>query len=193
MELRERCGLRADGRGWSSASRSGTARSSRSSWSPTQSDFGSLTWWSSASDESYRCGSGEELGDALQDYDGDDTLRLPGVVAEGREVGTVSFIEAIALGSLRDGRRPHRELIGPDLDLSLAMLHQVVVPAGMRGRAAFRGCDHVAVAIAVVHERRRPDHSAFRPTRGQQQQLVTEVTNTLAALRVELIDRALVP
>src|SRR5437899_5090975 len=133
------------------------------------------------------------LKDVLQHYDRDDTLRLLRVVAEDREVVAVSLVEAIALGSFRDGCRAHLELLGPDLDLSVPMLHQVVVPARMQRRAALRGGDHVAVAIAVVDERRRADLSGLRPPRGQQQKLVAEGTDALAAPGMELIDSALVP
>ena len=105
----------------------------------------------------------------------------------------MSLVETIALGSPREGRRAHLELLGPDLYFGVPMLHQVVVPAGMRRRAALRAGDHVAVAITVVCDRRRPDLSALRPSRGQQQEPVAEVTDALAALRVELIDDALIP
>src|SRR2546428_2168079 len=193
MEPRDSYGLRADGRVLYSRSRSHAGRSSQSIWSPTPSASASSTWSSRATDGSCPPGRGRALGDALQNDDRDDTLRPRGVVAEGREIVTVSPVEAVALGSFRDRGRPDPELLGPDLDLSLPMLHEVVVPAGMRRRAALRGGDHVAVAITVVDERSRPDLSALRPARGQQQQLVAEVTDALAAPRVELIDRALVP
>src|SRR6267378_2637979 len=133
---------------------------------------------------------GAPLGDALQHDDRDDPLRLLRVVAEGREVVTVSLVEAIALRSFHDGCRADLELLGPDLDLSLPMLHQVVVPGGMCRRAALRGGDHVAVAVTVVNQGRGPDLPALRSSRGQEQQLVAEMTYALPAPGMEFIDGA---
>src|SRR6267143_2036899 len=69
-----------------------------------------------------------------------------------------------------------------------ATVSRLLVPGRMRRRAALRGGDHVAVAIAVVHERRRPDPSALRPAVCEEQQLVAEVADALATLRAEVID-----
>src|SRR5882762_9162002 len=103
---------------------------------------------------------GRPLRDALEHDDRDNALRPLRVVAESGEIVAVSLVQAIALRPLRDGRRADLELVGPDLDLRLPVLHQVVVPAGMLRRAAHRGSDHITIPITVVHERRRPDLSA---------------------------------
>src|SRR6266566_7752016 len=133
------------------------------------------------------------LRDPLQHDDRDDALGPLRVILEPREIVAVRFVESIALRSLRDRRRPDLELLATDLDCSLTMLHQVVIPTGVGRRAALRGRDHVAVAITVIDEGRRPDLSALRPARGEEQELVPEGPDPLAALGAELLDRALVP
>src|SRR5439155_1866047 len=133
------------------------------------------------------------LRDPLQHDDRDDSLGPLRVILERREIVAVRLVQAVALRSLRDRHRPDLELLATDLDLSLPVLYQVVIPTGMRRGTALRGRDHVAVAITVVDEGRRPDLSALRTARGEEQQLVPEGPDPLTAFCAELVDRALVP
>ncbi len=64
------------------------------------------------------------------------------------------------------------------------MLHEVVVPAGMRWRAALRRRDHVALAITVVHDRRRTHLACLCPTRRKEQKVVAPGPDPSSALRV---------
>ncbi len=133
------------------------------------------------------------LGNPLQNDHRDDSLRLLWIVAESREHIAVRLVETIALGPFRDRRRAHLELLRADFDLALAMLHQVVVPAGMCRCAALRRRDDVAPTIAVLDERRRAHHAALRPARREEQEVIAPGLDTSSALCVELVDNARVP
>src|SRR5262249_36024847 len=62
-----------------------------------------------------------------------------------------------------------REHLALHLELDLGRLVQVLVPAGVLGRAALRRDDHVAVPILSVDERHRPLLARLPPRRRQEQ------------------------
>src|SRR5581483_8257147 len=89
----------------------------------------------------------------------------------------------LALGDVRASRQNAVE----DLDLDVRVLREVLVPAGMLGRPAVGGDDHVAVAVPRVDERRRPRPAALPAGRGQQQDrrpLLPDVADLAAGLPV---------
>src|SRR5882762_4614961 len=133
------------------------------------------------------------LGEALEDDDRDDPLRPLRVVAERCEGVAMRLVQTVALGSLRDRCRANLELVGPDLDLGFAMLDQVVIPGGMSRRAAHRSGYDVAIAVSVIHERGGPNLSGLRAARREQEEVVTEHPDPLAALRAELVGDPFVP
>src|SRR5438552_7696218 len=90
---------------------------------------------------------------ALQHDHRDDPRRLLYAVAEaGHERGVV-VVHPVALGTLRDRRRLHVELLFADLDRRLPVLHQVVVPGRVLGGTPHRGRDDVPIAVEVIRER----------------------------------------
>jgi len=131
--------------------------------------------------------------DPLKDDDWNDSLCLLRVVAESREHITMRLVETIALGSFRDRRCAHLEFLRAHFNLGLAMLHQIMVPAGMRRRAALRRCDDVAFTITVIDKRRRAHLAAVGPTRREEQEVVAPGSNAFSALRVEIVNNARVP
>src|SRR5438093_12837639 len=116
-----------------------------------------------------------------------------GVVAESREHIAMRLVETVALDSLRNRHRALLELLRAHLNLGLAILHQIMVPAGMRRRAALRRRDDVAFTITVVDERRRAQLAAFGPARREEQKVVAKRTDAFSALRVKLVYNASVP
>ena len=133
------------------------------------------------------------LADPFQDDDRNDSRCLLRVVAESREHIAMRLVEAIALDSLRNRRRAHLELLRAHLNLGLAILRQIMVPAGMRRRAALRRRDNVAFTITVVDERRRAQLAAFGPARREEQKVVAKRSDAFSALRVEFVNNASVP
>ena len=103
------------------------------------------------------------------------------------------LVETIALDSLRNRRCAHLKLLRAHLNLGLAMLHQIMVPAGMRRRAALRRRDDVAFTMTVVDERRRAQLAAFGPARREEKEVVAKRSDAFSALRVELVNNASVP
>src|SRR5437867_12275683 len=103
------------------------------------------------------------------------------------------LVETVALNSLRNRRCAHLELLRAHLNLGLAILHQIMVPAGMRRRAAFRRRDDVALTITVVDERRRAQLAAFGPARREEQEVVAKRSDAFSALPVKLVYNASVP
>ena len=103
------------------------------------------------------------------------------------------LVETVALDSLRNRRCAHLELLRAHLNLGLAMLHQIMVPVGMRRRAALRRRDDVAFTITVVDERRRAQLAAFGPARREEKKVVAKRSDVFSALRVELVNNASVP
>src|SRR5437867_11353064 len=100
------------------------------------------------------------------------------------------LVETVALDSLRNRHRAHLELCRAHLKLGLAILHQIMVPAGMRRRAALRRSDDVAFTITVVDERRRAQLAAFGPARREEQEVVAPRSDPFSALRVKLVNNA---
>src|SRR2546426_10898593 len=137
--------------------------------------------------------SSTHLAAPFQDDDRNDSLCLLRVVAESRENIAMRLVETIALDSLRNRRCAHLELLRAHLNLSLAILHQIMVPAGMRRRAALRRRDNVTFTITVVDERRRAQLAAFGPARREEQEVVAPRLDAFSALRVELVNNASVP
>lgn len=133
------------------------------------------------------------LWDPLQDDDRNDSRCLLRVVAESREYVAMRLVETIARGSFRDRRCTHLELLRAHLDLGLAMLHQIMVPAGMCRCAALRRRDHVSFTITVVDDRRRAHLAALRPARREEQEVIAPWSDVSSALRVELVNDARVP
>src|SRR2546428_14167980 len=103
------------------------------------------------------------------------------------------LVETIALDSLRNRRCAHLELLRAHLNLGLAILPQIRVPAGMCRRAALRRRDNVTFTITVVDERRRAQLAAFGPARREEQEVVAPRLDAFSALRVELVNNASVP
>src|ERR1700693_2243212 len=92
------------------------------------------------------------LEDALQ-HDGRDLARGSlAVVVEGRVDVGMMRVQALVLFALRNVRAS-LELLLPYLHGHLRVLHEVVVPGRVSGRAALGGDDHVVVAVAGVDER----------------------------------------
>jgi len=137
--------------------------------------------------------AGENLGDPFQDDDRNDSLCLLRVVAKSREHIAMRLVETIALDSLRNRRCAHLKLLRAHLNLGLAMLHQIMVPAGMRRRAALRRRDDVALTITVVDERRCAQLAAFGPARRKEQEVVAKRSDAFSALRVKLVYNPSVP
>src|SRR2546427_269325 len=137
--------------------------------------------------------SSTHLADPLQDNDRNDSLCLLRIVAESREHIAMRLVETIALDSLRNRRCAHLELLRAHLNLGRAILHQIMIPAGMCRRAALRRRDDVAFTITVVDERRRAQLAAFGPARREEQEVVAPRSDAFSALRVEVVNNASVP
>jgi len=103
------------------------------------------------------------------------------------------LVETIAFGPFRDRRCAYLELLRSYLNLALAMHYKIMVPAGMRRRAALRRCDDVAFTITVVDERCCALLTALRPARREEQEIIAPGSDTPSALRVELINYTRVP
>src|SRR2546422_6355896 len=137
--------------------------------------------------------SSTHLADPLQGNDRNDSLCLLRIVAESREHIAMRLVETIALDSLRNRRCAHLELLRAHLNLGRAILHQIMIPAGMCRRAALRRRDNVTFTITVVDERRRAQLAAFGPARREEQEVVAPRLDAFSALRVELVNNASVP
>src|SRR5437667_11522693 len=137
--------------------------------------------------------SSTHLADPLQDNDRNDSLCLLRVVAESPEHIAMRLVETIALDSLRNRRCAHLELLRAHLNLGRAILHQIMIPAGMCRRAALRRRDDVAFTVTVVDERRRAQLAAFGPARREEQEVVAPRSDAFSALRVEVVNNASVP
>ena len=72
-----------------------------------------------------------------------------------------------------------------DLELDVRLLGEVPVPAGMLGRAALRGDDHVGVARVLV-DQRRGARLAGRAARRREQQDLRAVAPDVADLAAGL-------
>src|SRR5712692_4764488 len=131
--------------------------------------------------------------DPLQGDDRNDSLCLVRVVTESRKHIAMRLVETIAFGPFRDRRCAYLELLRSYLNLGLAMPYKIMVPAGMRRRAALRRCDDVTFTITVVYERRCALITALRPARREEQEIIAPGSDTPSALRVELINYTRVP
>jgi hypothetical protein len=84
----------------------------------------------------------------------------------------------------------HRHEVGTEFDCDIRMGSEIVEPSGVAGRAAVRGDDDQAVAVAGVRERRDSAGSGAGTDVVQQQYRRTgQWAAEAAAVRAELGDR----
>ena len=110
---------------------------------------------------------------SLEEDRGDHAVGLFLVVREARVDLRVLVVQPAPLRASRDRDGPRAELLRPDLDRDLGVRAQIVVPGGVRGRAALRRDDQVPVAVPGVDKGVGAAMPALRALRGQKEHVAT--------------------